>query len=322
MNEADYDVADVYSSANYDASYSEEQVGSDFASAFGEGASRALQMALDDGNLTSEKLDEILGSFGLSSADKTYEYEQTDASDWMEERARQHAELNVDAPSQKGYEEAWERVSQRLEAGKNDYIFAQNNKYMARESESGADERTQEKSDFDIGMELFEEGRIKEAILAFEADIQKQPENADAWRMLGVCHAENDEDKKAIVCLQKAVGCDPFNVDALLALGTSYVNELDSVKALEALRAWVTHNPRFEGLKVEVDEYSDGTLMDEVIQLIMAAAAHAPDDADAQVVLGVLYNVSLDYDSAIECFKKALQLRPDDYTLYNKVSRY
>ena len=42
------------------------------------------------------------------------------------------------------------------------------------------------------------------------------------------------------------------------------MNELDSVKALETLRAWITHNPRFQGLKVTADEYSDGTLMDEV----------------------------------------------------------
>lgn len=42
------------------------------------------------------------------------------------------------------------------------------------------------------------------------------------------------------------------------------MNELDSVKALETLRAWITHNPRFQGLKVSADEYSDGTLMDEV----------------------------------------------------------
>lgn len=38
-----------------------------------------------------------------------------------------------------------------------------------------------------------------------------------------------------------------------------------------------------------------------------------------QVVLGVVYNVSQDYDSAVEAFEKALQARPDDYSLWNKV---
>lgn len=42
-----------------------------------------------------------------------------------------------------------------------------------------------------------------------------------------------------------------------------------------------------------------------------------------QVVLGVLYNVSQDYDSAIEAFEKALKHgdRQHDYSLWNKVGR-
>jgi peroxin-5 len=42
-------------------------------------------------------------------------------------------------------------------------------------------------------MASFEAGRIKEAILAFEAELQVNDENSEAWRMLGLCHAENDE---------------------------------------------------------------------------------------------------------------------------------
>ena len=40
-----------------------------------------------------------------------------------------------------------------------------------------------------------------------------------------------------------------------------------------------------------------------------------------QVVLGVLYNVSQDYDSAIDAFEKALKHddRQHDYSLWNKV---
>lgn len=158
-----------------------------------------------------------------------------------------------------------------------------------------------------------------QAILAFEAETQRNNGNSESWRMLGVCHAENDEDKKAIICLQKSIEEDPYNTEALLAIGTSYVNELDSVRALESLRAWVSHNPLFQGLKVEEDEYSDGTQIDEVMQLMLAVEAYSPDNEEVQVVLGVLYNISQEYDSAIECFQKAIKITPSDYTLYNKL---
>ena len=74
-----------------------------------------------------------------------------------------------------------------------------------------------------------------------------------------------------------------------------------------------------QGLEIRVDEYSDGSLMDEVMQLMLQAhdwdqATSGPggqgSDADVQIVLGVLYNVSHDYDSATAAFRQALLSRP------------
>ena len=45
------------------------------------------------------------------------------------------------------------------------------------------------------------------------------------------------------------------------------------------------------------------------------------DDPDVQVVLGVLYNVSHDYDSAAVAFRKAITECPDDYSIWNKVRK-
>ena len=177
---------------------------------------------------------------------------------------------------------------------------------------------------FEAGMEHFRRGEVMQAIQAFEAAGRSDNSaNVDeSWRMLGACHAENDDDKRAIVCLRRCLEIDPYNLDALLALGTSHVNEMDSVRALDCLRSWVTHNPVFHGLELKDDEYSDGTLMDEVMQLMLAAAVHSaggPESADVQTVLGVLYNVSHDFDSAVQCFEHVLEERPGDYGMLNKI---
>jgi Flp pilus assembly protein TadD len=50
---------------------------------------------------------------------------------------------------------------------------------------------------FKEGMRLFKAGLINDALLAFEAVAQLEPEHAEAWRMLGQCHADHDEDDKA-----------------------------------------------------------------------------------------------------------------------------
>lgn len=188
------------------------------------------------------------------------------------------------------------------------YMFTDENSYMKNSSA------------FEDGMRLFREGNTHEAILAFEADAQQHPENSECWRMLGIAHQENDEDKKAIMCLEKAVENDPYNLEALLALGVSYVNELDSEKALQNLKSWVENNPKFQGMKFEADAYSDGSLMDEVMQLMQKANQwEKAQDPDVHEVLGVLYNVSRDYDSAVKAFKNAVNFKPDDYSLWNKL---
>ena len=49
------------------------------------------------------------------------------------------------------------------------------------------------------------------------------------------------------------------------------------------------------------------------------AAQLSPEDADVHIVLGVLYNLSREYDKAIESFQTALKLKPHDYSLWNKL---
>lgn len=231
------------------------------------------------------------------------------------------------------------------------YDFAAENKFVEDDVNS-----------FEKGVVYFEEGNIKDAILAFEAELQRDAEHDECWRYLGLCHAENDEDTRAINCFRNAIHYDPFNIDALLALGTSYTNEMKVDEALDCLRNWVVHNPAFQNIQHELgspsaassssaaspaqDEddaaYGDGSALDEVMQLMlnvsrqvdsMQHSMHTSSSRSSSTtssgavatitqvntVLGVLYNLSLDYDAAAVCFRKALDYLPENYSLWNKV---
>lgn len=51
------------------------------------------------------------------------------------------------------------------------------------------------------GQDLFRKGLLSEAVLALEAEVLKNPENAEGWRLLGIAHAENDDDQQVSLCL-------------------------------------------------------------------------------------------------------------------------
>lgn len=57
------------------------------------------------------------------------------------------------------------------------------------------------------------------------------------------------------------------------------------------------------------------------VRLFEAAAAQTPSDAELHMALGVLHHLGRNFDGAVSAFERSLQLRPQDYSLWNKVGR-
>jgi peroxin-5 len=179
------------------------------------------------------------------------------------------------------------------------------------------------------GMSHFASGNLTEAIRAFEMELQvRGSDNAAAWTMLGRCHAENDQDQAAIACLQQAAERDPTSPEARLALGVSQVNELQHAAALRNLKAWITSNPKYAGIVKDSPESFLGPAGDEgegleeafnEVQRLLLQALSVEADPDVLEALGVVYNVSRDYEAAVDAFTRAIALQPDSYQLYNRL---
>jgi tetratricopeptide (TPR) repeat protein len=167
---------------------------------------------------------------------------------------------------------------------------------------------------------------LADAIMALEAKTQLHPDDAKAWEMLGLKQQENERDSIAIIALEKAVSLDPSCLDAWLALSVSYTNEHCRMDAYNCLEQWIAHNPKYKhSLQKKLGQnYSDEKKRhDYITHLFLQAAQSLPGgeemDADVQVGLGVLFNMSEEYGKAVDCFKAALITCPYDYQLWNKV---
>uniref|UniRef100_A0AAR2LDR6 PEX5-related protein n=1 Tax=Pygocentrus nattereri TaxID=42514 RepID=A0AAR2LDR6_PYGNA len=188
---------------------------------------------------------------------------------------------------------------------------------------------------FEEGVRKAREGDLPNAVLLLEAAILQDPQDSEAWQVLGTTQAENENEQAAIVSLQRCLELHPNNLQALMALAVSLTNTGMKQDACEALLGWLKHNPKYKHL-LKTRSHLQGSpgsrrlsctlpmpcsLLPEVKELFLEAAGQNSDiiDPDLQTGLGVLYNLSSEFNKAVEAFNAALSVRPEDYLLWNRL---
>ncbi|KAL2607658.1 hypothetical protein R1flu_026231 [Riccia fluitans] len=247
-----------------------------------------------------------------TSDDWVNDFSRMHVQDWADEYADQIAKNPYGDGSHESWLDSYDKfvgeqmadLQSRTDSSKFVYVFADQNPYVGHPNP------------LKEGQELFRRGLLSEAVLALEAELLKNPDNSEGWRLLGITHAENDDDKQAIASMVRARDADPTNLEVLLALGVGHTNELEQAEALRYLAGWLQNHPRYSRL---VPQDVSSLSHSQVTQMVNEAAQVSPEDGDVHTVLGVLYNLSREYDRAIQSFQRALELKPRDYSLWNKL---
>ncbi|KAJ1557903.1 hypothetical protein HK096_004692, partial [Nowakowskiella sp. JEL0078] len=163
---------------------------------------------------------------------------------------------------------------------------------------------------------------LTESILALEAAVQLNPHNAANWHALGIKQQENENEASAIAALRKAVSGNPGNLDSWLALAVSYTNENYRAEAFDSLEAWLANSEKYKFVLGRNERSPGQERLQHIISLFLEAARQNPGedlDEDVQAALGVVFNISQEYEKAVDCFEVALTKRPQDYLLWNKL---
>ncbi|XP_069474775.1 PEX5-related protein [Ambystoma mexicanum] len=185
---------------------------------------------------------------------------------------------------------------------------------------------------FAEGMKKLKEGDLPVTVLYLEAAILQDPCDAEAWQFLGTTQAENENEQAAIVSLQRCLELQPHNLKALMSLAVSYTNTGQQQEAYDALKNWIKQNPRYKYLMKSKSRSPALTRkmskslvasvsLEEVKDLYLEAAHQNGEliDPDLQTGLGVLFHLSGEFDRAVDAFNAALTVRPEDYSLWNRL---
>ncbi|KAF7638278.1 hypothetical protein Mgra_00002252 [Meloidogyne graminicola] len=217
------------------------------------------------------------------------------------------------------YETAWDNYNSKEEQEK--YEFIKGNPFL---NEDNCIEKAQENISC---------GRLADSILYYEAEIQKNDKNFEIWYSLGIALAENEQDPKAISALRNSIKLSPRNGKAILALSVSLANESFECLALHELNKFICiyqncsedEIPKdnnlntsfaFQYQKLDKNEFLkvESAFLD-VIKFVNPGL----ELAELQNALSILYNLSKDYNKAIECLHIALTFKPEDPILWNRL---
>ena len=177
----------------------------------------------------------------------------------------------------------------------------------------------------------FRTGRIREAVVAAQDRIKQDPNDLEAHRLLADVYLRSLGDnqqqevsgqmlKLAIGEFQKIVQLEPNNPEDHLMLARLYAADHQSPQAEEQLAAARKIDPGSEETALIASQfYADGGDSKHAIEVLKAL----PEDdqtSRTEAQLGKTYDQLKDTKSAIEAYKKALDLEPDDLDVERKLA--
>ncbi|CAJ0565773.1 unnamed protein product, partial [Mesorhabditis spiculigera] len=265
----------------------------------------------DSGMWSAEFLDQVDTSLGKTRTDI-----YTDAwADAEVEKQSRAAEMD------QAWDEIWDKsrldaVHQQFskETINEEYVHEESNPFLTSANPT------------EVGDDLLQQGDLGGAILAYEAATRQDPQDAQAWCNLGLSLAENEYDTRAITAFRKCLDINPANQQALLGLSVSLANENLENDALENLEKWiVAHNGGDPATVVRAkplySSFLDHNYFGKVEEQFLDAARQqeGAGDAELQNALGVLYNLNRNFHRAIDCMRMAVQHKPEDPRLWNRL---
>jgi tetratricopeptide (TPR) repeat protein len=172
-----------------------------------------------------------------------------------------------------------------------------------------------------LGMVLFEKGKLDEAIRHYQRTLEMQPDFWDADYNLGTALLGKGQVDEAIFYCDKAVRMQPNDPDAHVAFANALLQKKRTDDAIAHYQKAVAIRPDYflarYGLGHALLEKGK---LDAAIEHSRAALLIQPNNADCHTVLAIALDEKGQWAEAIQHYEKALEISPQSISALNNLA--
>ncbi len=175
-------------------------------------------------------------------------------------------------------------------------------------------------SELSTALELHRAGKIQEAQIRYNQILEQEPENADAWHLLGMTFFAQQQLETALDCLGKADRFSPHNCFILANLGLVRRASGDLVRAVEVLQRAAALAPKSLDICTNL-----GTVMLELKNFESAAKQFEfvlsmdPDHEQAAMNLGNLRQSQQRFQDAESLYRRVIARHPNSALVHHNL---
>ena len=163
-----------------------------------------------------------------------------------------------------------------------------------------------------LGNILYYQGKHDEAVACYQQALRIRPDDSGVYNNLGNVLAAQGKFAEAVAACQRAVQLDPTNAGAFNNLGNAFrgLKDLDQAVASyrQAVRVKADYAEAYNNLGLTLMEQNKPA---EAMVSYQQALRIKPDYADAYNHLGLVLAEQYRLDEAITCYDRALQIEPN-----------
>jgi tetratricopeptide (TPR) repeat protein len=173
---------------------------------------------------------------------------------------------------------------------------------------------------FQLAVEYYQEGKLKEAENVLVGIVNLDPDNASALHFLGVIHYHLKNYKSAEKYIEKSLYLNPNEAFAYFNLANIFREEQRLDEAIDNYKKALQIDPDLSDAYYNLGIiFEKKRQIDEAITCYEKTIQIAPYDADAYNNLGLVLQKKGRIDDAIAYFEKALKIKPDYARTYNNL---